>query len=348
MPFCSRNESIMWSLLNLAVAQNGGFFTIWVFSFLPLGIVEDLVFQLWFSLFLLFLPFSPSCCAGIWPFGFWGLGFRIFLLDFFWFETMEEVERANRSAVESCHRVVNILSQPQDEKQCRNLTEQTGEAVHKFKKVVSLLSSSCGHARARKSKKLQIPFPQNIFLETPLSATDNHQPKPLQLLQINPYPAVEKKNPIQEPLGNQNPSLELSSHGKTLQLAQQTNNYHFLQQHHQQQRFQLQQQQAELMHRRTSNSGISLNFDSSTMSSTTRSFISSLSMDGSVANLDGSSFHLIGAARSADQSSYHNKRRCSGRGEDGSVKCGGNGRCHCSKKRYLFQLLFFFALCQCY
>ncbi|KAH6797930.1 WRKY DNA-binding protein 21 [Perilla frutescens var. hirtella] len=67
--------------------------------------------------------------------------------------------------------------------------------------------------------------------------------------------------------------------------------------------------------------------------SSTRSFMSSLSMDGSVANLDGSAFRLIGAARSADQASFHHKRRCSGRGEDGSVKCGGSGRCHCSKKR---------------
>ncbi|KAJ6708941.1 WRKY TRANSCRIPTION FACTOR 21-RELATED [Salix koriyanagi] len=41
----------------------------------------------------------------------------------------------------------------------------------------------------------------------------------------------------------------------------------------------------------------------------------------------------MGAARSSDQSSQQHKRKCSGRGEDGSVKCGSSGRCHCSKKR---------------
>lgn len=260
---------------------------------------------------------------------------------------MEEVEKANIAAVESCHRVISMLNQPQDQNLCR----QTGEAVQKFKKVVSLLNSSCGHARVRKSKKIQAPYPQNIFLENPILRNDDHhrhhlqqlqQPKPLQLLQINPVDKEIVKNSLT--LGS--PSLELSSHGKNLRLAQQTPppNHSFLQQqrlHFQLQQQQQMKQQAELMYRR-SNSGISLNFDSSsctpTMSST-RSFISSLSMDGSVANLDGSAFRLIGAARSADQASLHQKRRCSGRGEDGSVKCGGTGRCHCSKKRCLFKFL---------
>ncbi|KAL0458266.1 UNVERIFIED_CONTAM: putative WRKY transcription factor 21 [Sesamum latifolium] len=246
---------------------------------------------------------------------------------------MEEVEKANSAAVESCHRVISILSQLQDQNQCRNLlVEQTGEAVHKFKKVVSLLNSSCGHARVRKSKKIQtpLPFPQNIFLENPIFTTDDHQPKSLH------HPHQEIVPFVKNTLALGNPSLELSSNGKSLQLAQQ--NYNFIQQQHQQ-RLHLQQQQlkqqAELMYRR-SNSGISLNFDSSTCTptmSSTRSFISSLSIDGSVANFDGSAFRLLGPSRSADQSSYHHKRRCLGRGEDGSVKCGGSGRCHCSKKR---------------
>ncbi|KAE8685037.1 Protein WRKY1 [Hibiscus syriacus] len=93
--------------------------------------------------------------------------------------------------------------------------------------------------------------------------------------------------------------------------------------------------QAEMMFRR-SNSGISLNFDSSsctpTMSST-RSFISSLSIDGSVANLDGGGAFLFnGGSRSSDQGSQH-KKKCSARGGEGSVKCGSSGKCHCSKKR---------------
>jgi uncharacterized membrane protein len=265
---------------------------------------------------------------------------------------MEGVEEANRAAVESCHRVISLLSQPQDQVQYRNLMVETGEAVFRFKKVVSLLNTGLGHARVRKLKKLPTPLSQSILLDNPLSSTD-HPSKTPQFLQSSSY---LESQPIQE-LGSiaknclslGTPSLELSSNGKNpLQLGQPTPaaHYQFLQQQ-QLHRLQLQQQQqmkqqAEMMFRK-SNSGISLNFDSSsctpTMSST-RSFISSLSIDGSVANLEGSAFHLMGPARSSDQSSQQHKRKCSGRGEDGSVKCGSSGRCHCSKKR--LDLLDFF------
>ncbi|GMI98723.1 WRKY DNA-binding protein 21 [Hibiscus trionum] len=243
---------------------------------------------------------------------------------------MEEVEEANKAAVESCHRVLSILSQPQDQVHYRNLMSETGEAVFRFKRVVSLLNTGLGHARVRKQRKLQTPFPQSILLDN-----QNHRPT-----------VQELSSHAKSSLCLGNPSLELSSNGKSpLQLAQQppSGHYHFL--HHQQQqlqqRLQLQQQQqqmklqAEMLFRK-SNSGISFNFDSSsctpTMSST-RSFISSLSIDGSVANLDnGNPFHLIGAPRSSDHGSLH-KKKCSGKGEDGSIKCGSSGRCHCSKKR---------------
>ncbi|KAM3355913.1 putative WRKY transcription factor 21 [Capsicum galapagoense] len=250
---------------------------------------------------------------------------------------MEEIEEANRVAVESCHRVITMLSQPHDQKQFGNVARETGEAVHKFKKVATLLNSNLGHARVRKAKKIITPLPQNLLLESPSCKTYD-QPKSLQLL-----PITEIGSNVKSTLTLANPSLELSSHSKNpLQLAQQRplSSYHFLQQQ-QQRRYQLQQQQlkqqTDMMYRR-SNSGISLNFDSSTCTptmSSTRSFISSLSIDGSVANLDGNAnaFHFIGASRSADQSSFQHRKRCSGRGEEGSVKCGSSGRCHCSKKR---------------
>ncbi|GJT48419.1 hypothetical protein Tco_0974576 [Tanacetum coccineum] len=72
------------------------------------------------------------------------------------------------------------------------------------------------------------------------------------------------------------------------------------------------------------NSGINLNFDNAGCTPTillNRSFMSSLSMDGSVTTLDGSSFHLIGSTRSTDQGTQRHKPRCLARGEDGSVKC---------------------------
>ncbi|XP_073145452.1 probable WRKY transcription factor 21 [Henckelia pumila] len=247
---------------------------------------------------------------------------------------MKDVERENSAAVESCHGVINLLFQLQDHSQSKNLSEKTGEAVCKFQKVVSLLNSRCGHARVRKVKKVQPSFPHSIFLESPLFKADDPQPKPL--LTCNPLQETHFNAKNDLTLGC--PSLDLSSNGKNpLQVPQQTPspNYHFLQQ----QRFQLQQlqmkQQAELMYRRC-NSGLSLNFDNSTCTpnmSSTRSFISSLSVDGSVANLNGNSFHLIGATRSADQTSYNHRKKCFGSGERGSGKCGGSGRCHCSKKR---------------
>ncbi|KAG4193262.1 hypothetical protein ERO13_A07G210000v2 [Gossypium hirsutum] len=243
---------------------------------------------------------------------------------------MEEVEEANKAAVQSCHRVLSLLSQPQDQVHYRNLMAETGEAVFKFKRVVSLLNSSLGHARVRKLRKLQTPFPQSIFLDNQLHNPTDYPSKDLQL----GYPQ-ELSSHAKSSLYLGTPCLELSSNGKNpLPLAQQPPppaHYHFLHQ----QRLQLQQHQAEMLSRK-SNSGINFNFDSSsctpTMSST-RSFISSLSIDGSVANMDsGNAFHLIGAPRSSDQVSQH-KKKCSGKGEDGSVKCGSSGKCHCSKRR---------------
>ncbi|XP_021898029.1 probable WRKY transcription factor 21 [Carica papaya] len=260
---------------------------------------------------------------------------------------MEEVEEANKVAVESCHRVLNLLSRPQDQVHYKNLMAETGEAVCKFKKVVSLLNTGLGHARVRKLKKPQTPFPQRIFLENPQHRT-NQPSKTPHFLQSSYHESLIQESSsshAKNSLCLGSPSFELSSSGKNpLQLAQPTpsGQYHFLHQQHkqlQQRLLQHQQQQlknqAEMMFRKN-NSGINLNFDSSsctpTMSST-RSFISSLSVDGSVANLDGSAFHLIGAPRSSDQNSQQHKRKCSGRGEDGSVKCGSSSRCHCSKKR---------------
>ncbi|GER55201.1 WRKY DNA-binding protein 39 [Striga asiatica] len=211
---------------------------------------------------------------------------------------MEEVETANLSAIESCHRVISILSKPQDQNQLRTLSDQTAQAVQKFRRVISLLGSTCGHARVRKSKKIQTPFPQSIFLENPISKTEYHHliPNPLSLIKIN------------NDLSLKTPSLDLHL---SQQKSTRSSYHHFYRQS-------------------SSNGGVSFNFDGSTCTtpamSSARSFISSLSMEGSVANFDSNGFRLVGPARSVDHGSFHHKRRC-------SVKCGGNGKCHCSKKR---------------
>lgn len=213
----------------------------------------------------------------------------------------------------------------------------------RFKRVVSLLDSGLGHARVRKVKKIHTAFPQNILVDNPICRTD-HQPPQINFLQNS---IQEMGSHVKSSLALGNSLFDTPLNGKTpLQLAQQTpqaKHHHFIQQQLQQQQemIQLQQQQqmkqqADIMYRK-SNSGINLTFDGSTCTptmSSTRSFISSLSVDGSsVANLDASGFSLFGAAGSSGQNPHQHKRRCSGKEDDGSTKCGSSGRCHCSKKR---------------
>ncbi|GMH02367.1 hypothetical protein Nepgr_004206 [Nepenthes gracilis] len=258
---------------------------------------------------------------------------------------MERIEEANKAAVESCHRVLSLLAQPQEQIHYGNLMAETGQAVAKFKRVISFLNNDLGPLgrgrRLRMVNKFRTPFPHNIFLERPNCKPDQPM-KPPRLIQANIDDCQTRENGStgKSSLCLGNPSMDIISNGKPpLQLAQAASaHYQFLQQQ-QQQRFQLQQQQlkhqAEIWYRK-SNSGINLNFDSSSCTptiSSTRSFISSLSMDGSVANLDANGFNLAVAAHSSDQNSSLNRKRCSGRGEDGSLRCGSSGRCHCSKKR---------------
>ncbi|XP_020578068.1 probable WRKY transcription factor 21 [Phalaenopsis equestris] len=253
---------------------------------------------------------------------------------------MEEVEAANRAAVESGHRLLSLLaSKAEDEVQHRrNIVVETGEAVSRFRKLAALLGNGMGHARVKRAKpSAQLtPFNhQKLVLDSTLAAkaspSTNLLPRTGDLdrkmfLENKPLPQIHSApNPVQ--------------------LASQFQYLHQHQQHQQNQAFQLQQQikfQAEML-RRGNNGGINLKFDtpscSQTISSTTRSFLSSLSIDasGSVSGLDTKSFNLIGGPQSSEPSNLHpnSRRKCTGRGEDGSGKCSSSGRCHCSKKRKL-------------
>ncbi|OAY84931.1 putative WRKY transcription factor 74 [Ananas comosus] len=222
---------------------------------------------------------------------------------------MEEVEEANREAIESCYKVLSLISQSQDQQHLqRNILAETGEAVSKFKKVVSILSSSVGHARVRiRSALHKQQFRPKIYLENPI-------------VELKP---ASSRSTLQLP-----PQAAPPAHFGFLQQQQQ-----------QQQNSQRYQFQAEIFRR--SNSGINLKFDSSSgvqTISSARSFLSSLSMDGSV---DGKAFHLIGGGAAASDPAHAfppPKRRCTGKGEDGSGKCAATGRCHCSKRRLDFDL----------
>ncbi|URE36587.1 WRKY transcription factor [Musa troglodytarum] len=255
---------------------------------------------------------------------------------------MEEVEKANRAAVASCHRVLSLLSQSQGQAQSGNLSAATGDAVSRFKRVVSLLSNSAGHGRVRIASKVRSPYNGKLFSDSQLGSKMDHCPNPPQLpprnilknkMQVldsssrNPLP-INRRSFLDNQFG-----LQASS----------SSQYQFLprQQHQNDPRFQLHQQmklEADMFRR--SHSAINLKFESSghmPSTSTTRSFLSSLSMDGSVASLDGKPFHLIGGPASSDPINLHPppKKRCVCRGEDGNGKCATTGRCHCSKRRKL-------------
>ncbi|KAE8659976.1 putative WRKY transcription factor 39 [Hibiscus syriacus] len=237
---------------------------------------------------------------------------------------MEKVEQANKEAIESCNRVLDLFSLPKDQARYSNLMVETGEAVFKFKKVVSLLNTDLSHSRVRKLKVFRSSLPQKIFLESPNCRTIL-SPKPLQVYPSTPLDVGQRAKTV---FFDQNPPQDFS----------------FVHHHQQQQmqRLQFQQQQQMKYHAdmvfAKSSSGVNLKYDGSsctpTMSST-RSFVSSLSLDGNVANLEGNSSHLIGMPHRFDQISQQSRRMCSGKGQDGSMKCATSGKCHCSKRRKL-------------
>lgn len=88
--------------------------------------------------------------------------------------------------------------------------------------------------------------------------------------------------------------------------------------------------------------GVNLKFDGSNCTgSSSRSFLTSLSMEGSMASLDGSRssrpFQLVSGSQTSSTPELglmQQRRRCAGK-EDGSGRCATGSRCHCAKKRKL-------------
>ncbi|XP_062214641.1 protein WRKY1-like [Phragmites australis] len=303
--------------------------------------------------------------------------------------SMEGIEEANRAAVECCHRVLALLSNPHGQLvPNKDLVAATGEAVSKFGSLTSKLSDVNGlqgHARVRKIKKPLPMFDSNLFLESSAvsAATAAKTPNrsPITSLQLFPrYHQMEgssSKDPVRIPtqfprrLLLENPAVDFDGPSKAppLQHVQPVSvaslartstpalpaaHLHFIQQHQSYQRFQLMQQmkiQSEMMKRSSlgdqggscsaGGKGVNLKFDSSNCTaSSSRSFLSSLSMEGSIASLDGSRasrpFQLVSGSQtsSTPELGVAHRRSCTGR-EDGSGRCATGSRCHCAKKRKL-------------
>ncbi|XP_062213160.1 protein WRKY1-like [Phragmites australis] len=80
---------------------------------------------------------------------------------------MERVEEANRAAVESCKKLVSVLSRPGgDPFRPMAVATETDEAVARFGKVVAVLSDRLGHARARVGKSSP-PVDASCLLDHP-------------------------------------------------------------------------------------------------------------------------------------------------------------------------------------
>ncbi|XP_042452451.1 probable WRKY transcription factor 21 [Zingiber officinale] len=254
---------------------------------------------------------------------------------------MEEVEKANRAAVQSCIRALGLLSQPKDQVQSGDLLVETGETVSRFKRLVSLLNNSVGHGRVRVVKKAPPISNHKIF-------SDNHFPSKMDLASnpLQHLPRNSLENKIQVLDSSAKIPLQISQRSFTenqlgAQASSSSSQYQFVRNDP---KFQFGHQmslQPDMFRR--SHSAINLKFENSSCTpyvSTTRSFLSSVSIDGSVASLDGkSAFRLIGGPASSDTANLHPplKRKCICRGEDGNGKCASTGRCHCAKKRKLRQ-----------
>ncbi|CAL4935867.1 unnamed protein product [Urochloa decumbens] len=310
---------------------------------------------------------------------------------------MEGMEEANRAAVQSCHRVLALLSNPHGQLvPNKDLVAATGEAVAKFGSLTTKLSNSNGnglqgHARVRKIKKPLPIFDSNLFLESSAASVAAASPakapsaSPITGLQLFPRYQMEgssSKDPIRIPtqfpkrLLLENPAASLegpASKAPPVHMVQPVSvappagtptpalpaaHLHFIQQQQSYQRFQIMQQikiQNEMMKRSNLGDqggslsggggggakGVNLKFDSSNCTaSSSRSFLSSLSMEGSLASLDGSRasrpFQLVSGSQtsSTPELGLVQRRRCTGK-EDGSGRCATGNRCHCSKKRKL-------------
>ncbi|CAH8259321.1 unnamed protein product [Arabidopsis lyrata] len=244
---------------------------------------------------------------------------------------MEEVEAANRSAVESCHGVLNLLSQQTSDP--KSLMVETGEAVSKFKRVASLLTRGLGHGKFRSINKFRSSFPQHIFLESPICCgndlsgdyTQVLAPEPLQMVPASAvYNEMEPKHQLGHPPLMLSHKMCVDKSFLELKPPPFRAPYQLIHNHQQ------------IAYSR-SNSGVNLKFDGSgsscytpSVSNGSRSFVSSLSMDASVADYDRNSFHLTGLSCGSDHISQHSRKMCSG-----SLKCGSRSKCHCSKKRKL-------------
>lgn len=264
---------------------------------------------------------------------------------------INNVEEANRAGLDSSYRVLAILAQQrqqqhQDQRHdiitMSDLDMTTKEAISKFQKVVSLLGARTGHARFRRGPR-QSPAYTKACMESPSYCFSQHvSPGLVSPPELSPSPA-----PIRQFMPSQNSAPTVFGMNAHHHRQQQLYQHQQQQQQQQQQKLhysQLQQQQqqqqlnfqAELMLRNNSFMKFENSISCTPTLSSTKSFMSSLSIDGSVANDKPLlTYHQLMNPVQEGGTVSSSKRKCSGKGDEAGGKCRSTGRCHCSKRRKL-------------
>lgn len=261
---------------------------------------------------------------------------------------VNNVEETNRAALDCSYRVLAILSQQHQQHQDQrhamsDLDMSAKEAIAKFQKVVSLLGSRKGHARVRRGPR-QSPAHTKAFMEAPSYSLSQHVSPGL----VYPSELSQSPTPIRQIMPSQNSTPAVfgmsAHHHRQQQLyqqhqqQQQQQKLHYSQLQHQQHQQQQQQLslQAELMLRNNSFMKFENSISCTPTLSSTKSFMSSLSIDGSVANDKPLlTYHQLMNPVQEGGTVSSSKRKCSGKGDEAGGKCRSTGRCHCSKRRKL-------------
>lgn len=264
-------------------------------------------------------------------------------------------EATARAGLENAQRLLQILSQQQLQQQKEGFQEDSNSLnearVSKFKKVVTMLTRT-GHARfRRKGPNLGIitGLPQHNFFEgqnfqqlesvSPTSTTPPYSPPSSSELALQQLPSARQFMPSQSESsggassGPADPSAGPSLHSHSYQSAQrqlQAQSFRQSQSQHESHHSKL-----ERMLGKTPSLSVDNSMCTAPLSTATKSFFTTLSMDGSVAVSDKTislpTVTTLPPVRGRFNSLSGNKRKCTKTDETG--KCATVGRCHCSKRR---------------
>eukprot|EP00252_Welwitschia_mirabilis_P008827 TRINITY_DN21030_c0_g2_i1.p1 TRINITY_DN21030_c0_g2~~TRINITY_DN21030_c0_g2_i1.p1 ORF type:complete len:365 (+),score=66.45 TRINITY_DN21030_c0_g2_i1:233-1327(+) len=246
-----------------------------------------------------------------------------------------EIEEASRSGLKCAQHMLSILTQHQQhqlEKAHEDITLAAEAALSRFKKAVSLMSKT-GHARFRSAPARNTKLDPTFY-----RVFSDGLPTHMESYSISPHVSATSY-PITAS------DLAVSQHAKQFQPCQSSSSVVLSSDTSNQQQLMFQQmrspsfQLSHYTHERDAMfpkgymKGENSICYAPTMSSS-KSLMSSLSMDGSISKDKQLLQYQASPTRQERICETSSKRKCSGRnGENG--KCASSGRCHCSKRKKL-------------